>query len=76
MELTAIALQGMEQAGRRLETSAARIARLGTADYGGDTVDLSREAVETLAARTDFAANARVAGTGAEMEKKLVDLLA
>ncbi len=76
MELSAIALQGMERAQGRLEDSAARLARLGTADYGGDTVDLSREAVEMLAARNDFAANARVAGAGAEMEKKLIDLLA
>jgi hypothetical protein len=76
MELSAIALRGMEQAQGRVEDSAARLARTGAADYGGDTVDLSSEVVQLLAARNDFAANARVAETAGEMERKVIDLLA
>ena len=73
MQISAIALQGMQQAEARVEVSAQRLA--GTADPG-DTTDLSQEAVALLQARNSFAANVQVAKIANEMEKRTVDLLA
>jgi flagellar basal body rod protein FlgB len=43
---------------------------------GQDTVDISREAVNLLANRTDFTANLKVLKTENDMTKKLLNILA
>ena len=43
---------------------------------GPDTVDISKEAVNLLANRTDFTANLKVLKTSDDMTKKLLDIFA
>ena len=76
MELSAIARHGMETAQSRIEGTARRVSRAAAApDAGADTVDLSREMAALLAARNDFAANARVLKTAEEIERRAISLL-
>ena len=70
MEITAIALSGMDAAQERFERVAERTAR-----PAEDSVDLSAEAVKMMEARNAFQANARVAQTGDEMERTALDIL-
>jgi len=78
MELSAIALQGLQQAQGQLEKTATRIAQAGLppADQPSDPVSLSDEMVSLLQAKTDFEANLRVAHTADELQKQTLDLLA
>ncbi len=78
MELSAIALQGMERAQAQLERSAERLSRAGRPPSDGvpaDTVDLSAEMVGLLSARNAFAAMTRVLKTTDDMERHVIDLL-
>jgi flagellar hook protein FlgE len=77
MDVTGIALGGLEAAQSALETSAKRLAGVGTTSADGtvDGVDLSTEMVALLSARQQFQVNARVIHTADEMQKSLVDLL-
>jgi flagellar hook protein FlgE len=54
--ILATALEGMSRAEARLDGAAAQIATW----EGGDTVDLSAEAVNLMQARVEFQANANV----------------
>jgi flagellar hook-associated protein FlgK len=75
VEISAIALGGMNQAQTRLEGTANRLAK--AADpAAADTVDLSAEMVALMEARNAFAVNAKVAATGDELQKSVIDLLA
>lgn len=77
MELTAIALQGLEAAQGQLERSAERLSRAGEMSPDGapvDPVDLSGEAVALLSARNNFETNARVLETADEMQRQVLDL--
>ena len=73
MEIVNIALGGLEAAQGSLQKAAERIAK--AADPGADSIDLSTEMVALLAARNQFASNARVVQTGDEMSKMLLDVL-
>jgi len=73
MDISRIALTGMDQAQARVERAASRLAGL---SQPNDTVDLSSEMVALLQAPHDFAANAQVAKTGDQMQKYLLDVLA
>jgi flagellar basal body rod protein FlgG len=58
MQISAIALAGMNTAQARLEHTATRIAHVSEPE---DRVDLSAEMVALMESRDDFAANAKVA---------------
>jgi flagellar basal body rod protein FlgC len=78
MELSAIALRGLEQAlmqfGQAEEQVAAPAA---TADGTPvDTIDLSQAIVSLLSARNQFEANIAVLKTADEMQRHVVDVLA
>ena len=60
------AISGMTMATRRLETSAANIARPGA--------DVAAEAVDQMVAEITFKANAEVLRTTAQMTKQLLDI--
>jgi len=74
MQITAIALQGLDHARAQFEKSASRLARLGSG--GGDIVDLSQEMVALLLAKNQFVLNTRLLRTADEMEGHMLDLLA
>lgn len=71
MDIVGIALGGLEAAQQTLETAAKR---LSSPDQPADVVDLSTEMVALLNAKQQFAANAQVVRTGAEMQKHSIDL--
>jgi flagellar hook protein FlgE len=72
MDISAIALGGLQTAQSNFERAAARLA---TADVS-DTVDLSTAAVDLITARNQFEANIKVMHTANETFKKTLDLLA
>ncbi len=67
------ALGGMRTAQNSLEQTAERIA---ASTRPQDSVDLSTEMVEMLAAANQYQANARVIQTTDTMQKKLLNILA
>ncbi len=73
MEISAIALEGLEKAGASLDRTAKRIA---AAVDPEDSVDLSAEAVALMQARNDYLINLKTAKTGDEMGRALLDILA
>jgi flagellar hook protein FlgE len=70
MDVLATAGSGLVAAGGRLAASAARVARIGA----GDDVDLTRETVELIEARTAFKANLAVVRIADEMWSSLLEL--
>jgi len=77
MDLSSIALQGMQQAEVQLENAATAIANPGSSSgTNSDTVDLSAEMVALMSAKNDFSANLSVIKTADEIEKQTVDLMA
>jgi flagellar hook protein FlgE len=78
MEVSAIALQGLEHAQAQLTSSAARLAGAGTSSATGapvDNVDLSAEVVTQMSAKNDFAANFSVLKAADEMRKTAIDMM-
>ena len=73
MDVTRIALGGLQAAETLLEKSANRLA---TAKPAIGEVDLTADIVGVLSAREQFQANARVMRAADEMQKNLIDLLA
>jgi flagellar hook protein FlgE len=79
MDLSAIALQGLEQAQVQLEQSATRLAGAGTASPDGanlDIVDLSAEIVALMSAKTQFSANLSTLKTADQIQRNVIDLMA
>jgi len=79
VELSAIALRGLDAAQAGLDRAASRIAR--ATEPASDaapagTVDLSTAIAGLLAARQDFAVNVKVFETADEVERQALDLLA
>ena len=74
MNVLGAALGGMQNAQGRFEKAAERIA--GASTQPTDSVDLSTDMVEMLAARNQYQSNARVIQTGDDMQKKLLNILA
>ena len=74
------ALGGMQIAQSSFERTAQRIAGVSTRPtpptQRPDSVDLSTEAVNLLAARNQFQASAQVFQVGDKMQKKLLEILA
>jgi flagellar hook-associated protein FlgK len=65
----------MQQAQSTLEKTAQRVSQAGTNQAGGDTVDLSTEMVNLMAARQQFSASAKVAHIADEMQKSLLNMM-
>ena len=78
MDLSAIALQGMEQAQVQLGNAATSLAGAGASPNGAnlDIVDLSAEMVALMSAKNDYSVNLSVLKTAAQIEKQVIDLLA
>ena len=79
VDISSIALQGLQQAQSQFDSSAQRLASIGSQTPDGanvDTVSLSTEAVSMLAAKNQFAANINVLKVADEMQKSVVNLLA
>jgi len=79
MDLSAIALQGLQQADAQLEQAATSIASFGAASPNGaglDTVDLSAEVVALMSAKTQTSVNLATLKTADEMQKSVIDLMA
>jgi len=79
MDISAIALQGLQQAEAQLDQAATSIASFGAASPEGaglDTVDLSAEVVALLSAKNQSAANLGTLKVADEMQKAVIDLIA
>jgi hypothetical protein len=79
MDLSAIALQGLQQAEAQLEKAATRIASVGAASPEGanlDTVVLSTEMVALMSARNQSSFSLSVLKTANEIQKNVLDLVA
>jgi flagellar hook-associated protein FlgK len=83
MDVMNAALGGMQIAQSSFERTAQRIAGASTQSTQStqptqrpDSVDLSTEAVNLLAARNQFQASAQVFQVGDKMQKKLLDIMA
>ena len=67
-----IGASGMQRASQQLEQSASRIARIGVE---GNDVDVGAEMVNTILAKNDFKASAKVVSVASDMSKALLDIL-
>lgn len=77
MDVSAIALQGLQQADAQLETAAAKIANASAASPDGvpiDNVDLSADLVALMSARNLFDSNLATIKTANQVQKALVDI--
>ena len=75
MELTGIALQGLQQAFAQAETAARHISQAASPAAGGDIVDLSAEMLALMQAKNLTGAMASVARTAEEMDSHVLNLL-
>jgi len=73
MDISSIALTGLQNAQNRFDRAAAAVTR--ASSNPEDVVDLSRQTVEMLAAKNQFSASVRVARVADEMQKSLLDML-
>lgn len=79
MDLSAIALQGLEQANVQLEKAATSLASSAAPSTDGgnvDTVDLSAEMVALLSAKNQFSIEIATLKVADEVQKNAVNLLA
>jgi flagellar basal body rod protein FlgB len=79
MDVSAIALQGLDQASAQLDAAASRIASAGTSYPDGanlDTVSLSAEMVALMSATTLYSANINMLKTAEQMQKSTIDMTA
>jgi flagellar basal body rod protein FlgC len=72
MEISAIALAGMNAAQTRMEHTATRLAHVSEPE---DRIDLSTEVVALMESRNDFAVNAKVFKTADQMQQNVLDIL-
>ena len=79
MDLSAIALRGLDIAQAKLERVTNRLAAAGQVSSGGasvDTVDLSTAVISLLSARNEFATSIKVLKTADDMQRQVINLLA
>ena len=79
MDLSAIALQGLQQADAQLNKAATKIASFGASSPDGaglDSVDLSAEVAALMSARNQTAANLVTLHTASEIQKNVIDRMA
>ncbi|HEV2445204.1 MAG TPA: hypothetical protein VGS58_04760 [Candidatus Sulfopaludibacter sp.] len=74
MDISSIALTGIQNAQDRFDRAAAGVTR--AAAGADDTVQLSQSAVELLAAKNQFGVAIQVTHVAGEMQKSLLNLLA
>jgi flagellar hook protein FlgE len=77
VDISSIALQGLEQAYAQLDAAASCIAGTGAVQYGAalDTVSLSEELVALMTAQSLFAANINVLKTADQTQQSLLNIL-
>jgi len=78
MDLSAIALQGLQQADTQLNAAAIRIASCGASAPDAanlDTVDLSSQVVALMAAKNAFAINLKTLQTANEVSQNLMNVM-
>jgi hypothetical protein len=79
MDLSAIALQGIQQASSQLEGAATQIASFGSQSPDGatlDVVDLSAEIIALISAKNLAAVNIDTLKVSGEVQKSLLNVLA
>jgi flagellar basal body rod protein FlgC len=78
MDLSAIALQGLQQADVQLEAAAANLANAGANSAGPslDTVDLATQIVALNSAQNLFAVNLDTLKTADQVQQSVLNLLA
>jgi len=79
MDLSAIALQGVEQGQVQLQNAALKLAGAGANSPDGagvDVVDLSAEMVALMSAQTQFSANLSTLKTADQLQQTSLDLMA
>ncbi len=78
MDLSAIALQGLEQAQIQLNAAASNLANAGAASAGPslDTVDLSAQIVALTSAQTLYDVNLETLKTANQIQQNVLNLLA
>jgi hypothetical protein len=79
MDLSAIALQGLQQADVQLEKAAARIAGAATLSPDGsnvDAVDLSAEIIALLSAKNQFSVSLATLKLADQVQKNSIDIIA
>jgi flagellar hook protein FlgE len=79
MDISAIALQGLQQADAQLNKAALQVASYGSGSPNGAnfvTVDLSAALVSLMSAKIDFQANPTVMQTAAQVQQNLLDVTA
>ena len=75
MDISSIALQGLQQADVQLQTAASAIANA-PAQGGVDVVNLSQEMVALMSAKELYVANLDTLKTADQMQKTLIDITA
>ena len=76
MDISAIAIQGLDQAQTQLGDAAVAIANAAANGGPADIVALSEEAVALMSAKTDFSVNISVLHTAEQIDKQAVNLMA
>jgi hypothetical protein len=79
MEISAIALQGLNQAQAQVQQAGGRLASMGASSVDGtpvDTADLTDATVSLLAGKNAFAADIQLLKVADEMQKQTLNLLA
>jgi flagellar hook protein FlgE len=79
MNVSTIALQGLQQADAQLGSAASKIASFGASSPTGanlDTVDLSAAVVALLSAKNLYSANLSTVKVADETQKTTIDLIA
>ena len=79
MDLSSIALRGLDQAQTRFERAAVGVAGVTGASPDGaaiDTVDLSTAMVSLLSTQNDVEANVKLLKIANDIQRQIIDLLA
>jgi flagellar hook protein FlgE len=74
VDISSIALSGLQSAQDRFDLAAARVT--GASSQPEDTVDLSQSAVDLVAAKDQFGAAVRVVHVADQMQKSALNILA
>ncbi|MGA2434400.1 MAG: flagellar basal body rod C-terminal domain-containing protein [Bryobacteraceae bacterium] len=73
MNIQSVALQGLNQAGKQVESAAGRIAQAGDPKQ---PVDLASAMVDLTGGHNNYTADLKVLQTADQMQKKIIDILA
>ncbi len=79
MDISANALQGLQQAEVQLQRVAAKLASFGASSpdrANVDTVDLSAEMVALMSAKNQASVDLKTLNTATEIQKSIIDIMA